>query len=122
MRNLIAIFMTTALLLFSGPKNGWAESAPGKSDLCATVAKVRADVAAFPFATTVTQLTPDQSMSFLTAFNALPPRSELTADFIMVVMAQDKPTVILALFKNGCVSKTVYMPRSVFLKAMGVEA
>lgn len=110
-----------AVLLLAWPAGAQTQSGPGKADRCATAAIVRRDVAAFPFPAVATELTAAQTQAFLARLNALPPQTNLRADFIIVVTAESKPQVVLALFEKGCVVRTIYVPRKIFNQAMGVE-
>ena len=98
------------LALFATPALANAE--------CTPVSKVKSDAAArFPGAP-IAEMGGDEVKGFLLAFNAKPPVSALTGDYIVMIHLKEKGGRILVIFENGCASKTSSLSDTTFNELM----
>jgi hypothetical protein len=55
------------------------------------------------------------SASFLSAYNREAPTSELEGDLVVAISAQEKTTVVVVIFKDGCAAYTLFFPKQKFI-------
>jgi hypothetical protein len=89
--------------------------APARSQDCASLERVRSDVAKFNFPATVTPMDARASASFIAAYNREPPTSNLEGDLVVAISATDKAVVIVVIFSKGCALYTLAFPKAKFI-------
>lgn len=89
--------------------------APAKAQDCATLERVRTDVAKFDFPATVTPMDARASASFIAAYNREPPTSNLEGDLVVAISAPNKAAVIVVIFSKGCALYTLAFPKASFM-------
>ena len=102
--------MRAAALIFTAT---WAVFlCEAQAQNCVPEAKVRSDIAAWHGPVSVARLDGAGLAQFLAGFNAAPPVSRLEADALLIVEHRVKPNAALFLFKSGCLSVILFVPRA----------
>jgi hypothetical protein len=83
---------------------------------CASVDKVKADMRALAQAIVIIEMGGTEASAFVTALNAIPPRTSWEADYIVTAQMEGKPGVAIILFNRGCATTPFGIPVHVFKK------
>ena len=86
---------------------------------CTQLAKVSAGVHLGVPTAVITEFSKTQTENFLKVWNAVPPETDINADAISVVIAPDKPNILILIFKKGCFGGMYAMTKNAFTKLAG---
>lgn len=97
-------------------------TAPAEAEeACATIETVKHDVADWRPAPSVTVLSPAATRVFLDTYNAIPPRSDMTAEVAAIIEQPDRPIVVVVTFAKGCATRTYFFPQDFLQHILGVS-
>lgn len=85
---------------------------------CFSVNTVKADLMRAIPGAVVVDLGGTEAQAFMTAFNAIPPVSRHSGDYIVTVTDEAYPNVLVVLFEKGCFSRMFPLPKPVFHSLM----
>ena len=88
---------------------------------CENIEAVRAEVAKFSYPAELHGMNATESAIFLHLFKSDHPDSKLVGETVAIIIAREKPSVIVITFIEGCAYQMQPMEKSYFLKLVGAK-
>ena len=112
----LAVIILAAMLCLVMMANAVFAAMPEQR--CVSVNTVKSDLVRAIPGSVIADMGGTEAAAFLTAFNAVPPVSQFTADYFVIVSDETMPNVLVVMFDKGCFKRMFPVPKAIFHSMM----